>query len=243
MKFVGVDLAWSDNNETGLATLRYDDGLVLDEIELVESDDEIVSLVEAHSGGCHVAIDAPLVVPNEEGRRPAEDVTSKLFRSYDAGPYPANRNWLEKASGRVRGEDISNALEKVGFDHKPSIDERERSDVFFEVYPHPSMVVLFGLNKSLKYKDSKGRSYEERYNAFQTYIDNLKDLDIKGLDDVVDIDFKELRGGSLKRFEDKLDAIFCAYIAYYNWKNPEDCRILGNKKEGYILSPVFEETL
>lgn len=237
MKFIGVDLAWSYNNKSGICVLSYEDNkLRLKEVGVVDNDDDILSFVDVN-GTNHVAIDAPLVVPNKTGRRPAEDVCSKLFRKYEAGPYPANRNWLER-DGKIRGEELSKKLIDLGFLQDPYLDS-DSPNVFYEVYPHPAIVTLFNLDKSLKYKQGKKRSYKDRYEAFSVLVSNLKNLDIEGTL-FLDEDYTSYRGKALKEFEDKVDALFCAYIAYYNFSYNSKCLVMGNLKEGYIVSPVFE---
>ncbi|RIV15574.1 DUF429 domain-containing protein, partial [Klebsiella pneumoniae] len=41
-------------------------------------------------GDCLVAVDAPLVVANRTGQRPAEAALNRDFRQFEAGAYPAN---------------------------------------------------------------------------------------------------------------------------------------------------------
>jgi predicted RNase H-like nuclease len=52
-------------------------------------------------------------------------------------------------------------------------------------------------------------------------------------------DVRALRGKALKRYEDLLDAVFCAYIAFYYWYEPETCMVIGDLDDGYIVTPVF----
>jgi|SRR3989344_5490716 len=245
MFFIGIDLAWSEKNGSGVVVLKGD----VNKAEFVcgnifYSDDEILKFIEDNIGDkkALISIDAPLIVPNESGRRLAEDLAGKLFRKYDAGAHPANRKRLSSWTGKIRGEEISKLLSTKGFEHDPYIKKLEASRKFFEVYPHPSIVVLFKLDKILKYKNKPNRSYEFRWNEFkkyQNYLKSLKDLSLpKG---VIDKNVKNLKGNALKDYEDLLDGIFCAYLSYYTWKNPEKCAVLGNMKKGYILTPVFED--
>ncbi len=64
-------------------------------------------LTETSREGCIVAIDAPTLVPNETGRRPAEAECQRLFGRYQAGPHPANRS---RYKGDIRGEIIAREL-------------------------------------------------------------------------------------------------------------------------------------
>jgi predicted RNase H-like nuclease len=90
MHFVGVDLAWGDRRPTGLAVLD-DQGNLL-HVSAAGSDDAIVEALEPYvTDDCLVAIDAPLIVTNAEGNRPAEAALNKDFARFDAGAHPSNR--------------------------------------------------------------------------------------------------------------------------------------------------------
>jgi len=247
MLFVGIDLAWSEKNGSGVAILRGDKNKAeFISADIYYSDKEIIKYIEQNIGmqNAFIAVDAPLIVPNKKGRRDAEKLVGFLFRKYDAGAHPANRKRLSQWSGKIRGEEIAKKLEKIGFLHNLDIKRFEKSRKFFEVFPHPSMVVLFNLNKILKYKAKPKRDYKFRWNEFRLYQKYLKKLEkakpvLSLPEKITEKDVKELKGKALKDYEDLLDAIFCAYIAYYYWYNPENCEILGDMKEGYILTPVF----
>jgi predicted RNase H-like nuclease len=248
MFFVGIDLAWSTKNGSGVAVLKgYGKKAELISSNVFYSDDEIIDFIKesVKDNSCIIAIDAPLVVPNEEGRRVAEAEVGRLFRRYNAGAHPANRRRLSSWTGEIRGEEITKALESIGFKHDPFIKKYEDSRKIVEVYPHPSMVVLFNLNRILQYKSKPNRDYKFRWGEFKRYHDYLKNLKNaepslvlpKG---IFPKDIKNLKGGALKNHEDLLDAIFCSYIVYYCWYNPDKCRVLGNMEEGYIMTPVFD---
>ena len=248
MYFVGVDIAWSENNPTGVAVLEGDkESASLRAIDLVETDEEIIEFIaeETNEEDAIVTIDAPLKVPNEEGRRPAEEVVGQLFSKYDAGAHPANRKRLSQWTGRVRGEEMVEKLENEGFTHSPELERHERCRKVMEVYPHPSMVALFDLDQILKYKKKSGRDYDFVYEEFERFQENLKQLENREAaletPEIVEKDVEGLIGQDLKAYEDKLDALFCAYIAYSYWKKPVECEILGNQEEGYILTPVKPE--
>lgn len=249
MLFVGIDLAWSKKNSTGIAVLEGNrKAAKLRCAGTVLSDQEIIDYVkkEVADNNAFIAIDAPLIVPNEKGRRIAEVAVGELFRKYDAGAHPANRQRLSAWSGEIRGEEISKLLENEKFRHNPFIRKFENSRKFFEVYPHPSMVVLFKLDKILRYKAKQKRDYKSRWREFKKYHAELKKLGNSSPrlvlpSEILEKDVRKLRAKHLKQYEDLLDAIFCAYIAYYAWAKPGNCAVLGNMKGGYILTPVFEE--
>lgn len=245
MFFVGIDIAWSDNNPTGIAVIEGDrESGALISVEIVETDGEIVDFVEEIVGedNALITVDAPLTVPNETGRRPAEDAVGKLFSKYDAGAHPANRKILSQWTGSIRGEDIVEKFEEKDFDHNPYVSRFEGSRKVMEVYPHPSMVALFDMDSILKYKNKPGRDYEFLYNEFRKYQQHIKDLrntepSLK-TPDLVRKEVEGKIGQELKAYEDKLDAVFCAYIGYFYWARPDKCEVLGSEEEGYIMTPL-----
>lgn len=244
MFFVGIDLAWSERNGTGIVILKGNkDKAEFCSGDIVFSDQEIINYIQKTVGNEHaiITIDAPLIVPNKKGRRIAEDIVGKLFRKYNAGAHPANRKRLSSWTGKIRGEEISKLLGKNGFTHDPNIKKHEKARKFLEVYPHPSMVVLFQLEKILQYKNKPNRDYNFRWNEFRKYQNYLKKIPSLVLPkEIINKNVKKLKGQKLKNYEDLLDAVFCAYIGYHGWINPNKCAVLGNMKGGYIFTPLFD---
>ncbi len=247
MLFLGIDLAWSKKNNSGIAVIEGNEsGGALVYADIALSDREILDFVSryAKKGNALIAVDAPLIVPNNEGRRLAEAIVGDLFRKYNAGAHPSNRTRLGAWSeGKIRGEELVKELDAIGFSHNPVVKKFETSRKVFEVYPHPSMVVLFNLNKILQYKAKPKRTLEFRVREFERYkkfMNGLKNPPLKIRNKRINADLSKLTITELKRYEDMLDAVFCAYIAYYYWVNPDRCAVLGNMKEGYIMTPIFE---
>ena len=105
MRFVGIDLAWSDGNTSAAVALALegDEGRLIAWEDDLGGDDEVYTFVReaVGEGPGLVAVDAPLLVPNEEGARPCDLEVSREFRRDEAGGYPANRRRL---GCKVRGE-------------------------------------------------------------------------------------------------------------------------------------------
>jgi len=186
-----------------------------------------------------------LIVPNEEGRRFAEALVGKLFRKYNAGAHPSNRKRLSSWTGSIRGEEISKLLEASNFKHDPYLKKHEETRKFLEVYPHPSIVVLFNLDKIIQYKAKPKRDYEFRWKEFLRYQNYLHDLKNQKPPlilpkEIVKRNVEELKGKSLKAHEDILDSIFCAYLAYFSWHSPDKCEVLGDMEKGYIMTPIHD---
>ena len=68
------------------------DELELRRIDVVQTLDEIVAWIEPQRGDWVVAVDAPLVVLNQTGRRRADADVSAKYGKFEAGAYPANLN-------------------------------------------------------------------------------------------------------------------------------------------------------
>jgi predicted RNase H-like nuclease len=170
---IGLDLAWSARNPTGAAVICGDGassgpGGALIETALLGQIAEIVAYVARHAGDgpVLVAVDAPLRVPNATGRRSAEALLGQVFRAYDAGAHPANRG-LPAFRGGVRGEQLVEALGALGIAHdRATIEAGAAARQVVEVYPHPAMVALFDLDKTLKYKARPNRSLATRRAAW-----------------------------------------------------------------------------
>src|SRR5690606_41324344 len=92
--FVGLDLAWGTSRPTGIAVLDTEGRLV--HVSGAVGDDAIVAaLTPDVEGPCLVATDAPLVVTNTAGYRPAAAAADRGSRAFDAGAHPVNRRGPE----------------------------------------------------------------------------------------------------------------------------------------------------
>lgn len=246
MYLVGVNLAWSDRNTTAVAVAESDglEAALCVHREALRSDQDIADFIDQCVGSTPalVAIDAPLKVPNEAGSRPVERRITKVFGRFEAPARPAFRSLWARWGQEVRGERMVECLAEKGFLHSPRVQKRDQRRLVFEVYPHPAMVSLFHLNRTLKYK--RNRPHQERLREFHRYKRYLKGLAFSEPrltlgEEIVGRDLASLKGESLETYEDLLDAVFCAYIAYYSWYwGPERYEIFGDEHYGYILVPM-----
>ncbi|WP_029110369.1 bifunctional ribonuclease/(p)ppGpp synthase [Mycobacterium sp. URHD0025] len=235
MYFVGLDLAWGEKNQTGVAVI--DSGGRLLHVGVAQDDDDIAAAIEPYvSGDCLVAIDAPLIVKNPTGHRQCERDLNRDFQRFDAGARPA---FTERPEFKhPRGARIAAAL---GLDMDPSSTSRRRA---IEVYPHPASIVLFGLDKTLKYKRGSFGDRQHELLRLMTFIEEL-DTATPRLRANRNVSWVELRRrieaatrpGQLDRDEDPVDAMLCAYIALYWYHRPEDVTIYGDFATGYIVTP------
>ena len=172
-RFFGLDLAWSAKNPTGACVLG-EDGVIIDE-RMLSSDAEIIGWIELHVGeSAVVAIDAPLLVLNETGRRPCESELSREYGSRKAGTHPSNRSRLEGLHGEIRGELLAARLADLGFGDPWAGRDR----TVLEVYPHPAIIEAFGLDERLIYKSKRGVSVDARRDGLRTLSQLLNLLEL-----------------------------------------------------------------
>lgn len=248
MHYVGVDLAWGEQRPTGLAVL--DDAGRLVHVSAARTDEEIVAAVGAYvEGDCLVALDAPLIVRNETGNRPAEALLNADFARFDAGAHPANTGKPEFRD-QPRGARIA---ARLGLDMNPRSGRARRA---IEVYPHPATVVLFGLGRTLKYKNKPGRDLEQLRSELTLLLDHLESL--AGASPALHLDgaaadpagarawrrLREVVAGAARKselrvVEDQVDAVVCAYVALFADRNPGQTTTYGDLETGYIVTPTL----
>jgi len=237
MYFVGLDLAWGENNQTGVAVIDSDGRLL--HVGAAQDDASIEAAIAPYvSDECLVAIDAPLIVNNPTGHRPCEAALNRDFQRFDAGARPA---YADKPEFRdPRGARIATML---GLDMDPGSTASRRA---IEVYPHPATVVLFELKKILKYKRGP---FEDRHRELLQLMTLIEGLDgasprLRANRSVAWVELRRrveaaTRPGQLDRDEDPVDAVVCAYVALY-WNNrPEDVTVYGDFATGYIVTPTL----
>lgn len=234
--FVGVDLAWGQRSPTGVAAFDADG--VLCHVSVAGGDDDVLARLRPFVGGdCVVAIDAPLVVTNPEGNRPCEAALNRDFRRFDAGAHPANTGLAWFADGG-RGARLCATL---------NLDTDPRSGAArtaMEVYPHAASVVLFGLSKTLKYKQKPGREVAGLRSELLRLMVFIEGLDV---DVVSSAEWRSLRRGvaaattkaALRRAEDPVDAVLCAYLARYAATRPGEVTVYGEPDTGCIVTPTL----
>ncbi|WP_460599861.1 DUF429 domain-containing protein [Flexivirga lutea] len=245
MHFVGLDLAWGTKNPTGVAVL--DDSGTLRHASTVRTDEEIVDAVRAAApGACVVGIDAPLIVNNAKGSRPAEQALGRDFAAYEAGAHPANTGNPAFAEG-TRGGRIAHLL---GLDIDPASRASRRA---LEVYPHPATVALFRLGQSLKYKNKPGRPIEQLQGELLTLLRLLESLETakpalrlrhsEHWQQLADTVQQATRKAQLRAAEDPIDAVICAYVAVLAHQAPERLTTYGDVATGYIVTPTLPDDL
>jgi predicted RNase H-like nuclease len=239
MYFAGVDLAWAGRNPTGVAVVDADGRLV--HIGAVRDDADVLAALSPYvRGDCLVAFDAPLVVTNRTGQRPAEAALNRDFRRFEAGAHPANTTKPE-FSDVPRAARLAGAM---GLDMDPLSSAARRA---IEVYPHPATVVLFQLARTLKYKAKPGRDLARLKSELLLLMDGIEKLAhaavplrVASHDDWAELRRRVVtaqRKSDLRRAEDPVDAVVCAYVALYAQRCPAAITIYGDLATGYIVTP------
>lgn len=237
MMFVGIDLAWGNRKPSGLVILHWQ-AEALHEVtpaQLLVTDEQICqAIAEQDDGGTLViAIDAPLVVPNLSGERPVEVEMRRRFARFHAACHPANRRLL---GDPPRGERLCTLLaERLHVQVMPAPPQREPCRVAFEVHPHAAMVKLFGLPRIVEYKARPGRSLTYRREQMRQYIELLGRLSNPKLCLPNWLSVIADTNSEWKQFEDRVDALFCAWLAARAWMYGGE--VLGEEGTGTIWLP------
>ena len=249
IRFIGIDLAWSERNLSGFAVLEWDPvkrGVGLIDSALVHSDQDIRQAVTRASGDadCLLAIDGPIIAPNEpRTSRACDRAVSRDFGRFHAGTYPANR---ERARRPIR---LREDLERDGYSPDPRLPSSGPCRRQLEIFPHPAHVVLFRRRRIIKYKkgtvDKRRAGLAELVVNLRRYLpsENPPLLDSPLLTDLLETRIDQLRGRAMKGFEDRVDALLCAYMAAYYWQwRDTRCRVYGDVEAGYIICPRLDIT-
>lgn len=204
---------------------------------MVATDDEIVEAVTSLGRGpIAVAVDAPLVVPNDTGRRRCEAELHGVYGSRHAGPHPSNRRLLTRLHGRIRGEELLGRLADRGL----SLPGAGGSRTVLECYPHPAIIEMFGLEERLRYKAKRGMTVADRragLGVLASHVASLVAADPRLVAPGIAVD-ETVKGRALKAVEDALDARICAWVARLWCRAPDRVRVFGDPDGAHIAVPV-----
>ena len=126
MYFVGVDLAWGELNQSGIAVIHTDGRLL--HVGVAQDDSSIADAVAPYiSDECLVAIDAPLIVKNATGHRSCEAALNRDFPEVRSG-----RAALHRQTGIRAGSARCEIGQLAGLDMDPDSRASRRA---IEVYP------------------------------------------------------------------------------------------------------------
>lgn len=242
--FLGIDLAWHGNGKhSGLAALHLSgQTLTLAEEPSGATDDAGIDtfLVRHQAPTVVAAIDAPLIIANETGQRPCETEIGRTFGKYHASAHTSNLR-LFPAAASVR---LARRMIDGGFRHpdRGCAESKRSGKTLLEVYPHPAHVRTFGLTQIFKYKKGKVAPRREQMLVYRDRFERvLRDIPVESSEPLrvfMTTSIGGLRGKELKAYEDQLDALFCAFLAYQFWRDGwEGNEMIGGIEGGYIVVP------
>lgn len=236
-RFLGLDLAWSERNRSGVAALDRD-GRIVDVRADLRDDAAVLAWVRAQLGTRGViGIDMPTIVRNPGGIRPCERELGAVFRRAHAAPHPAN---LRRFPDGGRARRLIDALHAQGVVEALDVRPADPRIVALEVFPHPAHVRLFGLERVFAYK-KKARAWPAVLAEWSRYRAALASLVAADPPLLLDAAIPVVVGAAgYKRWDDTLDAISCAYVAAFVWRwgmGAPHVRVFGDLTDGYIVVP------
>ena len=181
---------------------------------------------------------APLIIQNLTGQRPCETAVGREYGNREASCHTSNQRLYPHATSVA----FASELLANGYVHAPMADSGT-AKVVLEVYPHAGLVALFDLPKSLKYKKGTVAQKRTGLSALAEHLRRLTHASPRvnanaRFNDLLSLELDGLRGRNLKAHEDRLDALFCAYLAYYFWFwGPKRNQFFGDVENGYIANP------
>ena len=239
MRIAGFDMAWRPENNNSALAIGELVGTELNVLfcrvatQSVEAwvADIISSLIEG------IAIDAPLIIPNERGQRVCEAQLNQVFRGANAGCHPSNLTLYPNAAS-VRAAEM---LRLHGFEHLG------KKHFMLECYPHPSMVELFGWRERLLYKRGSVAERKQGQVQLAQAILSLQTANVSlvledPLLECLQTDYiSNLRGAAVKTNEDLLDSLVCLYIAAL-YQTDQAAYVFGDVESGYVWVPRFNNS-
>lgn len=238
-RFLGIDFGWR-SQPSGLCCLEFRaDALYLLTLDRLLEPEQILDWVDLWATETTlVAVDAPTIIPNQTGTRLPDRLTHQLFGKFHGGCYPANLSRPFAA----RTVSLGRALTDRGFRHAPKITPQSPGRHQIEVFPHPAIVHLFGLDRILKYKKGRLADRAQELKRLKTHIET----DLPQISPVLKLTtpLPEIpsQGKQMKEVEDQLDSLICAYVAAHWWYWGERKNLtLGDEASGYIIVPKGEK--
>jgi predicted RNase H-like nuclease len=229
---LGIDLAWGEKKNDGLCLLEASQQYArVKAIDYTHGDDALVGWMQKHirDGPSMILVDAPLVCPKASGSRPVDKQISSMFWRQHAGCHPANS---AKCPRPVR---IAKKLAACGFDI--GWDMKESKRLLIEVYPHPAIVRLFGLDCIVKYKKGRVAGKRREFRRLQALTRKYLNEHFPKFHMTADLG-RLLKEDWSKAVEDRTDAFLCALIGYnhYLFQGAES-EVVGTRDAGFILLP------
>lgn len=181
----------------------------------------VAKLLEATARltGAHlsvVAIDMPVATVPITGRRAADNAISRMFGSRGCSTHSPST----ERPGRL-GAALSRKFQSLGYTIATASDPPGAPSRLIEVYPHPALLSLLGRDERVRYKVSKAGKYWPDHQPSERRTAILRELHAIRKELQAELGQFELSlpaistittQRTLKRFEDALDALVCAWV-------------------------------
>lgn len=245
MNYIGIDLAWTYKNQSGISIIDHNGSLILMDAQCF-TDSDLVSLIKKYSEqGALVGIDAPLWVPNETGSREAENLVKKrAIHSRHISLYSVSRSYLMRSYGVIRGEVLTEMLieECPSFKLTDSLPGKKWG--LFETFPTGICRSLFPELGSLKYKIKPKIPMEETKENMTTLMKRLETLETE--EKIISgflhhaMAVQNMKKKDFKLWEDKVDSLLCALTGFMIHRGLTGEMCFGSTEKGFILLPSEE---
>ena len=248
--FVGFDSAWGGKNKGAISYAVFQDGALEKEglpqlVTFLEAA-QIVNALHRECDNVLVAIDQPIIVPNQSGSRPVDRVAGSLMGRLRSGTQSANRGKAVFGNAAPVWQFIKDiGCSDMDFEAAKIAAGRIH---LIEVYP---ALALPALQPALMERQSAAR-YNPRGKKFcpadwklvcktvQSYANQagLPQLS-QWAESMAEAD------SPTKSDQDKIDAVICLLIGLRMRKPQEDglsIAVIGYLESGYMVTPTSRET-
>lgn len=232
VRILGIDLAWRERRPDGVCLIEarrraaYAHAPVL-----VRGDSALLAwIAEASSSSpALLAVDGPLICPNATGARPVDRETHVQFGRHKCGCHPSNTTLSP------RPPRLGRALLARGYRLDWTLNVPR---IAAEVYPHPALVRLLGLDERIPYKRGPVAARRAAFAALQAGLQACLAQHFPRLELAPDTR-RLLTLAWTKDIEDRTDGLICALIGYWHWlHHGRRSQTLGNLATGFLLVPA-----
>ncbi|HIW11551.1 MAG TPA: DUF429 domain-containing protein [Candidatus Salinicoccus stercoripullorum] len=241
MKFIGIDLAWTYKNESGICVISESGAVELLDSQVYSNGDLLGIIKKYNRDGMCIAIDAPLLVKNATGSRGAEGALMRTeIHGCRLSAFNSNRNYFMKFFGDIRGETLMEMIlqefpdMEIGFSDSKSL---------LETFPTGICCGLFPEIYPVKYKRKPRVPFEETCRHMGILLNRFERIEtveghVSGLISKLAVDVSSLTRKEHKHVEDKIDAFLCAYGMSSIYHGRAEDTMFGNTEDGFIVVPV-----
>lgn len=225
MKYIGIDLAWTYKNKTGVCIFDNKECIML-EAE-VYTDEDLIRLIHRHQP-CVVSIDAPLRVDNESGGRTVDSILMKTkINGHYLKLYASSKKYMTRVFSALRGVDIRSQLGSMTLGKD-----------LLETFPTGIYLSLFPDLYLNKYKLSSRLKLADLLNHAMALATSIQTMGF-----TFDLELDEVKTKkAYKDQEDKLDAVLCAVNSFYHhhessskFEDESGCIVLANHDHRHTI--------